>query len=74
MTNDECEKKKKRNRISAQISRDRKKQYLTDLEQENKRLSEETFNFQKENELLKEQLSKMNLGESSKMEEEPKKS
>ena len=31
LTCDENEKKKKRNRISAQISRDRKKQYLIDL-------------------------------------------
>ena len=39
LTGDENEKKKKRNRISAQISRDRKKQYLIDLEEENKRLN-----------------------------------
>ena len=31
LTVDENEKKKKRNRISAQISRDRKKQYLVEL-------------------------------------------
>ena len=38
LTCDESEKKKKRNRISAQISRDRKKQYLIDLESENRKL------------------------------------
>ena len=46
LTYDENEKKKKRNRISAQISRDRKKQYLVELEDENKRLSEETKSYQ----------------------------
>lgn len=49
----EAEIKKKRNRVSAQISRDRKKQYFKELELKNQELEEEIIRTRLENEKLK---------------------
>ena len=49
----EADIKKKRNRVSAQISRDRKKQYFKELELKNQKLEEEIIRARLENEKLK---------------------
>jgi hypothetical protein len=53
---DEEETKRQRNRISAQISRDRKKLRVRELEEMNKQLQEECFHRKLENEQLKQSL------------------
>lgn len=49
----EEENKRKKNRISAQISRDRKKQYFNSLISENQKLKNQNFLLEKENFELK---------------------
>lgn len=62
---DHNEIKKKRNRMSAQISRDRKKEHIKDLERNYQQLKEETEQTKAENEKLKEQLKKFNESQAS---------
>lgn len=52
--------KKKRNRMSAQISRDRKKLKIQELESNNDQLREEAEKMKQENERLKQQLASFN--------------
>ena len=51
--------KKKRNRMSAQISRDRKKEHIKQLERNFQLLQQETLQAKAENEQLKEQLQQL---------------
>ena len=48
--------KKQKNRISAQLSRDRKKEKVRSLEEQNRQLMEECQRHKKENEMLKKQI------------------